>query len=132
MSHKTFDWLRYGDEFYATDAIGNRTGVCLTKQSATSAKSGWPEYAVFEFKADDKVIATRATLKKREGVQPDPAFINMQPVAKMLKASSEQTEKYLANAQQFVNASGAYGGVKGIVVAAIAEYMAYQDGYTIR
>ena len=47
-------------------------------------------------------------------------------------ASKEQIDMYWAQAKAFIKATGFYGSMRWDAECAVAEYIAYQEGYTIR
>lgn len=48
------------------------------------------------------------------------------------KASPEQIKLYFAQAKEFIKATKFYSSMRGDAECAVAEFIAYQDGYTIR
>lgn len=48
------------------------------------------------------------------------------------KCTLEQSLQFWAEARAFINATGFYSSMKWDAECAVAEYIAYQAGYTIR
>lgn len=46
--------------------------------------------------------------------------------------TQEQTEQYYANARAFIASTGFYSDMRWDASMAVAEYMASQDGFTLR
>lgn len=53
-------------------------------------------------------------------------------IRELPKATDQQIEAYLAEAKEFVAATGFYSSSKSTATWAVVEYMAYRDGLTIR
>lgn len=47
-------------------------------------------------------------------------------------APKEKIDEYWAQAKAFIKATGFYGDMRWDAECAVAEYIAYQEGYTIR
>lgn len=55
------------------------------------------------------------------------------PATKTLpKCSAEQARMYLEQAKEFIKATGFYQSMREDAELAVAEYIAYQEGYTLR
>lgn len=54
------------------------------------------------------------------------------PTRTLPKCSEEQAKKYWEQAKAFIKATGFYSSMRWDAECAVAEYIAYQDGYTIR
>jgi hypothetical protein len=48
------------------------------------------------------------------------------------KCSREQAEQFFAEAREFIKATSFYQSIRRDAECAVAEYIAYQQGYTIR
>ncbi len=48
------------------------------------------------------------------------------------KCSEEQAKEYWQQAKDFIKCTGFYGSMRWDAECAVAEYIAYQEGYTIR
>lgn len=48
------------------------------------------------------------------------------------KCSAEQTKVYFEQANAFIKATKFYQSMKADAACAVAEYIAYQEGYTLR
>lgn len=60
------------------------------------------------------------------------AKIELTKTKELPKCTDEQAAEYFVEAKAFIKASGMYGDMRSGAECAVAEYIAYQQGYTIR
>lgn len=70
----------------------------------------------------------RCTCKKPSAINPD-AF---PPTNTLPKCSKQQFDSYMEQAKVFVKTTGYYQSIMWDATILITEYIAYQEGYTIR
>ena len=127
MAIKTFSELQQNQQFYLVDKLGNRVRDMVWVKVDGTHGEFQGEKRLFTY--DHKVIPAGQVKKKPGEVDAD---IVLRPPQTLVKVTPEEGARYFANAKAFIKNTRFYSSMAWDAAMAVAEYMAYLDGKTLR